>query len=928
MENKKVRRKNSLLIRLRRGFTLVEVIIALALMGIAALAFVTVMMGSYNLQFKQKGITKNAFELQKDIERQIEEKRQNIDSLTFKTFNSAFGVSGLNVEYFPIKVKGKNHIFYSLITKEQQLVQTLPVATMASLNIDNTLNPTRNYNYDYIPNENLGIDYKIAGKYQLKPDTLDNIAYVVVYWYASKPGYSVPTTPDIAKSDLAECFPMIPDDFEMIHQQIIPADKRVTSGVVEFPLEYARFRGRHIIMNVVPATGMGVLGKGVYSNMVFIDGLSEFDNLVAHLDASLIQKANLQGENLVSWRDLSNPNPQGGGRILQGSASLIPGYKDTSYPGFGVKLEKQTIIYSAANTGDVLAIVIAKDDFSKDNLYMENAELVGDRISISDNFCLYIFKGQAKKGYYGEGYVGIMNWNNPDPIEILEFIAYSGSYSEEELKDLTEKATEYARGKFVNEVIGVAKISKIPDIKIYAQPGQEVKGPETVTALFDNGKRRAVYIDWNKADLDSIELINLTGEDKEYTVVGKVVDDETVSCKMTVVMPHIPLKVTLEIPKDQILKSGEIEVKYTVEADFPEPVTLPSNIAITFKCPEELLKFKAKEEDELTDELTLEGVEGKFIISGAAEGMATVTASYGVSTREVAKLEVLDCPVVAKGLVVWLDSSSTEYMDTYPRGNEIYLTTMYDRSLNGNDFTKSNKGTGRFIECLPGGGIEFKYDNHYLYKEAGSLGKLDFSSGQPNSTIIILYKPTYKTQNHLQERYKVIFSQASTTEPRTAFRIADFSKIEKENNKNKQINQIRIKTPTSYEIWKRLATNTNNPGEMLTVNSLSENKQILVNINKLTKELYPSGGFQDYDFDCRLIVEDIVTGASLDETVNMTSGLSNLNEKFTIGRSHEGFRHAELEQFYGVIYEVLIYDRELSGEEVDDVMEYLENKWK
>lgn len=300
-----------------RGFTFIEVIIALALIGIITVGFVSATSNYFGFFNRTKEISQGTFETQGNIEdfideikTAIREKKEfkvgdelDIDNKKLKVLQMK-GIwkkidsrnKGADIRYFEIVEDYNNKTYATLITDYKTPIEDqLKISDIQiEINNNNIVVP-----YAYSINR-----FKILGKYQnfyddknskTKYDHLAN----TVEWYVSDEKFNMPMPDDEnLRSQLLDdvlevsyYYPVFPNDYTASDAGWIYDQNfyNPNYGETEFPEMYLKeYKGRHIVYVVTPGSKSGRIGELKASNPVFISGLPIINNLVAHLDASFI----------------------------------------------------------------------------------------------------------------------------------------------------------------------------------------------------------------------------------------------------------------------------------------------------------------------------------------------------------------------------------------------------------------------------------------------------------------------------------------------------------------------------------------------------------------------------------------------------------------------------------------------------------------
>ena len=298
---------------MRKGMTLIEIIVSIALIGIIAFGILPVISAQYKMVHKTKNITVDTFASQSEVDNAVVNKRvelrDNTKAINEYSPTQNFTVFGTNVEVYDLKVTsakfGKRTIDVFL---SKELAEREKFGSLTANNV--RIEVTGGVSNDFA---NLASGTPILeGKF----DTItDPTWYANVYkWYISDPGISEP---------------VFPDDYKQISQYVIPPTQTKITNLNPYANRFMRF-------SVTPVDKHGVRGAEVYSsNIVLIIGEEWKAGTNAWADKDLDTKfddskgdARIKTEYLFSLLDTQNPlkdfiNPEKNVDI-KNSALLIP----------------------------------------------------------------------------------------------------------------------------------------------------------------------------------------------------------------------------------------------------------------------------------------------------------------------------------------------------------------------------------------------------------------------------------------------------------------------------------------------------------------------------------------------------------------------------------------------------------------------------
>lgn len=295
----------------RKGFTLIEIIVAIALLGILSVAFIPSLSSHFLWLVNTKTqITQEAFAEQYIMEQRIKEVQNALTTGTIEAddydsfgisnkvsitlFQSSFSSSSYPLRQYPNAYQidgGKGYI--SLVGDKRLPELPVPKITGQSLILlqdgADSLNKYEYYNYS-------GLKLKATSNMTENPSNSFN--RYRNDWYVSKPGFNIPVQDEYnidEDFDFGRIYPDFPDDYVAVpihsdlgsaYSYLSPTERIIN---VELANSYvSQYPGRHIMYTITPfakslkqGTTTEILPKYVY-------GPSFTDNLVLHYDASVI----------------------------------------------------------------------------------------------------------------------------------------------------------------------------------------------------------------------------------------------------------------------------------------------------------------------------------------------------------------------------------------------------------------------------------------------------------------------------------------------------------------------------------------------------------------------------------------------------------------------------------------------------------------
>jgi uncharacterized protein YjdB/type II secretory pathway pseudopilin PulG len=302
--------------RSKKGLSLLEVILAIALLGLISAMLFPALSGQYTMLVHTRSITADLYAAQQQVEQSISEIRQAIQDGTAPVGYTRTGYvlfSGQSNQRtifgYPDKVEvhaGNAAISLSAVVADTRMpVFDVATATNVVLKMSDA-NGVRTSAYADTPGLQLTATFDIVDP---KNVNLTNISR----WYVSRDGFSIPMVTNVEEIENGTIYPRFPEDYVIIKGASSKNLTAITS-------EYA---GKFIIYTVTPASKSGKMGTTVPSNPIFISGLPVISNLRLHLDASMISKedatavrtvtTNVGGVDVINryvkkWNDISGNN--------------------------------------------------------------------------------------------------------------------------------------------------------------------------------------------------------------------------------------------------------------------------------------------------------------------------------------------------------------------------------------------------------------------------------------------------------------------------------------------------------------------------------------------------------------------------------------------------------------------------------------------
>lgn len=661
------------------GFTLIEIIVAIGLIGIISAGFLGAISNNYQFLFDTKSITESAFLAQKDMEIEIDAVKTTIASvghggLTLSTMSLFEGVT---VNYYALDNTLDGNTFYTYIS-DQRLpsIEKLEVSDVSAVPKYNTI--TTKYLYPVA-------ESNLKGTYTNDPTTIDDLMVNLFSWYVSKPGFNIPVPKgnsssfyylnDMPEIEVTGRYPIFPNDFYLI----------ATATTDSLP-DLTNYGGRQLLLTVTPAAKSGKIGNPGISSPVHINGLPDTSNLVLHLDASYIDPYNstetLSSTNRLAlrWYDLdSNMGLSAPTEYATPTSSAKrPLLKDTDvtvsfdsrYLEFTASKDMQ--ITSQGTNGQMLSYyaVVRGRDIARDEQIFTNGTYTAQVVEDANN-------NLQPDGWYLVNGSYTSNSNTftfgNDNVDIAEIVFFSGSVDDALISD-------YFKLKYI-PIDSDATIVSLYDQTDEIFVGETYTLPSSVMAEMSVGSDKLVQVTWNgTVDTSTAGVIVLTGTS---------IDDPSKSMTLTVTVKPIILATDIN------LSSTSLTLNVTETATLTAEV-VPNNA-------NDLTVVWSSSDDNIAT--VLDGV-----VTAVAPGTTNITATSG--DGEASR----SCAVTVSSVYSW------------PSGEILHLDASFDRVLsvnkvirwndmtsNNNDFFESsNKGPNLISGNLNGFDTIHFSGNQYL----------------------------------------------------------------------------------------------------------------------------------------------------------------------------------------------------------------------
>lgn len=295
----------------RKGFTLVEIIVAMALLGLLSVVFVPSLSSHFLWLVNTKtNVTQEAFAEQYIMEERIKNVQNALASGNIETddydsfgisskvpielFKGTFSSTSYPLRQYPNAYQIDGGKGYITLVGDKRLPE-LPVPKIIGQSLvflqdgTNSLNKYEYYNYPTL---------KLKATSNMTENPSNSFNRYRNDWYVSKPGFNIPVQDDYhidEDLDFGRIYPDFPDDYDAVpiysdlgssYSYVSPTNRIIN---VELANSYvSQYPGRHIMYTITPFAKS--LKQGTTTEILpkYIYGPSFTDSLALHFDASVI----------------------------------------------------------------------------------------------------------------------------------------------------------------------------------------------------------------------------------------------------------------------------------------------------------------------------------------------------------------------------------------------------------------------------------------------------------------------------------------------------------------------------------------------------------------------------------------------------------------------------------------------------------------
>lgn len=561
----------------RRGLTLVEIIVAMALIGIISAGFLTVLSNNFNFLNQTKEITADAFRVQQQVEEEIDRVRGLIPQpgnggLTRQTMTVFEGVT---VNYFEVAEDDTPMAFYTYVSDTRMPSFSQLIVSDVNTTIRNGLSST--LYADPIA------DVNIQGTFTNDVATIRDLMLNTFAWYQSTDGFNIPVPQgnnpanfhymrDMTESEFINRYPIFPNDFELIPDQ--------TSADLTNVEDYA---GRQLVLLVTPAAKSGRLGTPGVSEPILVSGLKQLNNLVLHLDASYIDPYNTTEVNdatnrkVLRWYDMDSGVGQSlptewASQTAANSGTVIDTDVNSEFIGRFVRFDatKSMAINAQGTSGRTIHVFAVVKGIANKKILVNNSDRpliltndLSNRINAEDWYLIYDTYASTSDTF---------TLGN-DAMDVAELLVYEGALTPEYITAIREYINKkYARIQRVENIVELMDMN----VQIFEDTAYTL--PSTILADMVYGPDSNVLVNWTPNVADT----NTPGT---YTFTGTSVTDTRKTMTLTLlVKPKVLVSSIDVLPADVTLITQETaQLTATIapaNATNPAYVWISSNPAV------------------------------------------------------------------------------------------------------------------------------------------------------------------------------------------------------------------------------------------------------------------------------------------------------------------------------------------------------------
>ena len=512
----------------RKGMTLVEVIVSVAILGIVAVGFFVFLSNHLSYLSKSQEISQEVFLAQGEMEKKIDEVKEIIRSggegLTpkTKTVLGSLVTGGIPVTYYEVHETYDNKPFYTLVSNIKPEVIEPITLEWVKIQLQQQLASGKvDVSYGY-GNSNFSVTGTFKNNDAFKWDHLLTLGE----WYVSSDEYNMPLpkSSEFPHGDdilyYSYYYPVFPRDYILVRNEIVYdfGTKQVMLPGIE------EYRGKNIVFSATPGAKSGRIGVRMTTAPVFISGLPVTDNLVLHLDANQIDPTGATSEvpphstDVVKWYDVSSvigksaPDQSAIVPIGLGRPSLLKTEMGIEFIGQYISFtEYSKLIISDQGTynQDIYVFAAVRNRSPERSAFLKSltTSIDVEGYSVETPDAWNIIKEAVKWP------TNVFEIGGAD-VDISEIVVYKGTPSEDDI----DSVENYLKQKYSTPIV-LGDIEQLIDMSTEIEVGTYFELPAMVLADMVGGYQKYVSVEWS-----GTYNVNEPGV---YELTGKAMADPT-----------------------------------------------------------------------------------------------------------------------------------------------------------------------------------------------------------------------------------------------------------------------------------------------------------------------------------------------------------------------------------------------------------------
>lgn len=624
----------------KKAFTLVEVIVAMAIIGIIAVGMLPVMSGGLMFLNRSKLITQSIFDVQKEMELSIESAKSQTSGLVAKTID-LFPGHNIEVAYYEVTYE-KNGKKYTTMVSDTRPPE------YAKLEIDGVM---------AVANNNIALKSvpSFSGNYiEARHDPITEPEYfkTVYTWYISKKGFNIPLPSGvISEIEVGTVYPAFPYDYEPLPLNF--DTKRLN--------DLTAFNGKHVLFTASPASIYGKMGQTAISNPIYVSETVLPDKLLVQLDASLINESDLVQTRISSgtsylkqWTNQKETSKNAVENTNVNQPIVKKNAPQTDFIGKYVDFDSNKRLtitgYDALRNKQLSLYMVVRGNANSIISHSSTTIHVQDGGSNPQEAALEQLGNGWKIARFnyttGTGSPsGNVTIGNAD-IDISELLIYERLSTSEESQVIEHLVEKYSF------FVPSSKITTLHDVTAEVYRDEAYSLPATVLATFEGGMTSYVAVNWTNHTNAPNGIVD-TSEVKTLNFEGVAVSDSTKKVRLRLTVR--PVTLLTEVAIGEVVQPMEIGESITMRYTY-----LPDNATV------KTVKWTSTNPEIATIDsktgMLIAKAKGTTIVSVEVNGLASVPYEVNVG---------VDLPPEAVYLREWHFESDLEGWDRYNINNFV-----------------------------------------------------------------------------------------------------------------------------------------------------------------------------------------------------------------------------------------------------------------